>query len=112
MTNIEFKITEFTVSHNFETHRSGSKASHFVSIKILPSESLSLENFPIAQLQAKLAVGKACIIDAMASGDLTIEEARERIQILKDNIENIEKVSKEVSGEKLEKEPEIPNSLM
>jgi hypothetical protein len=85
------KITEFTVSHNFETYRGGSKASQFVSAKVVPDEPISLEDFPVAHLRAKLSVGKACIMGAMASGDITVEDAKERADRLKENIESIEK---------------------
>lgn len=85
------KITEFTVSHNFETYRGGSKASQFVSAKVVPDEPISLEDFPVAHLRAKLSIGKACIMGAMASGDITVEDAKERADMLKNNIESIEK---------------------
>jgi hypothetical protein len=85
------KITEFTVSHNFETYRGGSKASQFVSAKVVPDDPISLEDFPVAHLRAKLSIGKACIMGALASGDITVEDAKERVDMLKDNVENLEK---------------------
>ena len=88
------KITEFTVTHSFELYQSGEKTSHFVSAKVHPEEPLTLEEFPTAQLEAKCAVGRACIYNALVTGAITVEFANERISTLRDNTENLRSVLK------------------
>jgi predicted DNA-binding protein YlxM (UPF0122 family) len=79
-------IKEFTVTHSFDTYRNGNKTSQFVSVKFW-YEIENIEDFPLKQLQAKLVVAKACIWDAMVAGDITVEDANERLSLVKDNIE-------------------------
>jgi hypothetical protein len=84
-------IKEFTVTHSFDTYRNGNKTSQFVSVKFW-DEIDNIEDFPLKQLQAKLVVAKACIWDALVSGDITTEDANERLSLVKDNIEALREV--------------------
>ena len=84
-------IKEFTITHSFDTYRNGNKTSQFVSIKF-QDEISDIETFPLAQLQAKLVVAKACIWDAMVAGDITVEDANERLSLIKENIDALREV--------------------
>lgn len=85
------KITEFTVTHSFDTYRNGNKTSQFVSVKFQDTIE-NIEDFPLLQLQAKLVVAKACIWDALVSGDITVEDANERLTLVRDNIKALEEL--------------------
>ena len=80
------KIIEYVITHSFDTYRNGNKTSQFVSVKF-QDEIENIEDFPLKQMQAKLVVAKACIWDAMIAGDITVEDANERLTLLKENIE-------------------------
>ena len=86
----KMQIIEFTVTHAFDTYRNGNKTSQFVSVKF--KDEVTPEDFPLVQLQAKLIVAKACIWDAMVSGDITVDDANERLSLIKENIKNLQDI--------------------
>jgi predicted DNA-binding protein YlxM (UPF0122 family) len=85
------KPTEYTISYYLEVFRAGEKTNHFVSVKCAIEDGVTLEDLPLIQLDAKLAVSRACIYDALVSGAITVDDAKERIEILKENISQLRK---------------------
>ena len=80
MSDIDMKITEFTVSYSFDKYINGQKSNHFVSMKFSPSEPLSLDEIQIAQLQASKLVSTSVIHDAVVRGAISVNEGAEIIE--------------------------------
>lgn len=75
------------MSHAFEVHRAGEKHSNFVSVKVILDEPIDVDDLTEVQLPVKLSTGKACIMDALVSGAITQDDATDRVQNLKQNID-------------------------
>lgn len=79
------KVSSFTVSTSFDTHRNGSKHTHFLSMNFVFPEPITPEEAEIEAMRASFTVSKACYKQALARGQVTVEEVNERIQDLRTN---------------------------
>jgi predicted DNA-binding protein YlxM (UPF0122 family) len=78
-------VENFTCSTMFETHRNGNKQQHFVSAGVKLDPGVSVEEFPLYQIQAAYKVSVAAVHDAVMRGSLSVEDGNERIEIYKNN---------------------------
>ena len=81
------KIDGFTISYSMDTGTPGSKSSNFVSVNFKLPEPLSMSEVEIVRLEASKKVTVWAISDALMRGELSKEEADERLEILKKNHE-------------------------
>jgi hypothetical protein len=79
------KVSSFTVSTSFDTHRNGSKHTHFLSMNFVFPEPITPEEAEAEAMKASFTVSKSCYKQALARGQMTVEEVNERIQDLKTN---------------------------
>ena len=87
----DINIRSATISYGFDTHKSGSRQHHFISMNVDlvdPSRTEaapSLEDAHLLILSASSNVTKIAIDTALARGQLTIQEANELLQTSQDN---------------------------
>lgn len=79
------KVSSFTVSTSFDTHRNGAKHTHFLSMNFVFPEPISAEEAEVEAMKASFTVSKSCYKQALARGQMTVEEVNERIQDLRTN---------------------------
>lgn len=85
----ESKVTDYTVTHSFDTFRNGSKSSHFVSMRFRTDRPVTFLEAEALAMVSSLTVTKAVIYHALARGALKIDEANDMISYAKDNHERI-----------------------
>ena len=83
------KIDGFTISYSFDTSVYGRKSSNFVSVNFSLPEPVSPDDLDILRLEASKKVTLWAIQDALARGELTQDEAKERLEIIKKNYDGI-----------------------
>ncbi len=83
------KVTSFTISTSFDTHRGGTKHTHFLSMNFALPEPLPEGEAELEVMKASLLVSKACYKHALARGQMTVDEVNERIQGLRENHESM-----------------------
>lgn len=88
----KFRIKTISESYALDIHTGGERSSHFVSITAEISEDISLDDLPRFQMEAAYKVSVATIYNAMARGALSVDQANNRIQTLKENFENLKNV--------------------
>lgn len=79
-----FSITNFTVSCSLEMNRAGKKQSHFNSMAI----SVQNEDEPsVKEYRSKMALEcfKNNVRDALMSGFISMEEAKDMLEVAKSN---------------------------
>lgn len=77
--------TSFTVSHTFDTHRNGTRHNHYclMVFELPPGTS---EDMALAMsIKGSVPVTKAAILHAMARGQITQDEAKDRLKDMEDN---------------------------
>jgi len=86
--------TSFTVSYTFDTHRSGERHNHFATMAFdLPPEATA--DLAVAMsIKGSAYVTKAAILHAVARGQLSQEEAKERLFTMGENHESLLKSAK------------------
>jgi hypothetical protein len=82
-------VKNFTVSYSLELHRGGEKTSHFVSAGVEFLTPVPISDFPLAHMESSYKVAVATIHDALVRGSLTLEQANERISLLRQNVDNL-----------------------
>ena len=87
--NSEFDVKSITVSYGFDTHKSGSRSHHFVSMNVELNSIYSLNDVHLSILETSKIVTKAAIDSALARGALTVDEANDLLKINNTNHENI-----------------------
>ena len=92
------KITTFTVSYAFDT-RGPTKSSHFVSCNFALPEPMEPADLDIHRLEASAKVSTWAIQDAIMRGDIGIEEAKERLDTIKTNLESMKSTLIKRKGE-------------
>lgn len=104
-------VETFTVSSNFETHRSGEKSSHFVSFGIRLDPPVLLDEISLIQLQAAHRVSVAAIHDALIRGALSLENANERIADIRHNYQTLkDHLEKKLTSDQNQENDERNNS--
>lgn len=90
---MEFKIEvkSISVSHSLELHRAGEKSSHFVSTNVDIIGNVPVDKLPYIQLETAYKVTVSNIYNAMIRGAMTMEDAKERIDSMKENYEMLKK---------------------
>jgi hypothetical protein len=88
---VDLKVKNFTVSYSFESYKGGLKTSHFVSMTFESSQLLDPSDAVYVQTFANEHVTKSTIYDALVRGNITVDEANEMIQNLKNNSEYLRK---------------------
>ncbi len=83
--NPKIKIKSSAVSYGQEYYRNGEKSSHFVSMTIEAEPGLTVEEFWLAHLEAGLEVAVATIQHAVLRQSITEDEAKQKVQELKEN---------------------------
>lgn len=85
MQDSKLTVESFSVSFSMETHRGGEKRSHFVNATVRAEPPVPIEDFALARLEASVQVTKAVYQDAVARGDMSQEDAVERLGAVRDN---------------------------
>lgn len=86
------KITNFTVSYAFDTSPSyGRKSSNFMSVTISLPDPVEFDQFESIRLEASKRVTMMTIQDAVMRGEMSSDDAKERIEVLKLNFEGMTK---------------------
>lgn len=83
------RVTDYTVSHTFDTHRNGVKSSHFVSMRFSVERPVTPEEAEALAFQSSVIVTRATYYQALARGALTVEEANDLIGGSNENHERI-----------------------
>jgi hypothetical protein len=83
------KVTSISSSYAIDLHKSGERTSHFVSATIEIDPSIEIDEIPKTQLNLSYRVSVSAVYDALMRGALTIDQANERIKIMKDNFEQM-----------------------
>lgn len=89
--NPPVRVTEYTVSYTFDTHRGGQKSSHFVSMRFSAERPMTPEEAEVAAITSSVTVTRAAVYQALARGAIEIEEANEIISRMKQNHEQLHK---------------------
>jgi hypothetical protein len=79
------KILEHTTSHLLETAGRGGKVSHFASFKASFND-VSESDLLTEHLKLKRLAVKACLQDALACGDVSVEEYNEKLSLFDENV--------------------------
>jgi len=83
------RVTDYTVSHAFDTHKNGVKSSHFVSMRFSVEPSVTPEEAEALAFQSSAIVTRATYYQALARGAITVDEANEMIKGSRENHEHI-----------------------
>lgn len=93
-------IENFTVSYAFEAGY-GKKSNHFLSMGFRIPPGTDPSQIPMIRLEASKMVSMNVIQDAVMRGELSSEDAKERIEVLKLNFEGMKKsLTKQQNGDK------------
>lgn len=82
------KINGFTISYSFEGSI-GRKSSTFVSVNFTLPEPMSISEVEACRLEASQKVSVWAIQDALCRGEVSIEDAKSRMEIIKKNFEGL-----------------------
>lgn len=85
----EPKVTEYTVSYTFDTHKDGGKRSHFMSMKFQTPCPVTEKQAEALAFVSSVTVTRAVIYQALARGTISVDEANELITDMKRNHEHI-----------------------
>lgn len=83
------KPTSFTVSYTFDTHRGGNRQNHFCTMAFEAPPGASAELVMAMSIKGSAYVTKATILHAVARGQVSQEEAKERLAEMGENHENL-----------------------
>lgn len=83
------RVTDYTVSHTFDTHKNGAKSSHFVSMRFSVERPVTPEEAEALAFQSSVVVTRATYYQALARGAITVDEANELIKGSRENHEHI-----------------------
>ena len=92
-------VKNFTISYSFEGN-SGRKSSNFLSVNFELPEPMPVEELELVRLEASQKVTIWAIQDALCRGEISIEDARSRMEIVKLNFDGFRK---RIEGKKEEK---------
>ncbi len=79
------KPTSFTVSYTFDTHRGGNRQNHFCTMVFETPPSASAELVTAMSIKGSIYVTKATVLHALARGQISQEEAKERLTEMGEN---------------------------
>ena len=79
------KIDGFTISYAFDAGEPGRKSSNFVSVNFKMLEPTSIDEVECLRLEASKTVSVWAIQDALMRGEISSNDAKERIEIIKTN---------------------------
>ena len=88
------KPTSFTVSYTFDTHRAGERQNHFCTMAFEAPPGASAELVTAMSIKGSVYVTKATVLHALARGQITQEEAKERLLEMGENHELLLKSAK------------------
>jgi hypothetical protein len=77
-------VKSFTISKLMETSARGEKQSEFLSMRFESDISLTPEQALVQQLEAHRTVEEALVFNALASGLMTKESAKDRLEQVKE----------------------------
>jgi len=77
-------VKSFTVSKLMEVNARGEKQSEFVSMKFESDVSLTPEQAVVQQLEAHKTVEEALVFNALSSGLMNKESAKDRLEQIKE----------------------------
>ena len=80
-------VDSFTVSYSFEAGGFGKKSSNFVSVNFKLPEPTLIEDVEIVRLEASKKVTMWAIQDALMRGEISQEDAKSRLDVVKSNFE-------------------------
>ena len=83
------RVTDYTVSHTFDTHKNGVKSSHFVSMRFSIDRPATPEEAEALAFQSSMVVTRASYYQALARGAITVDEANELIRGARESHEHI-----------------------
>jgi len=83
------KVTDYTVSHTFDTYKNGAKSSHFVSMRFSVERPVTPEEAEALAFRSSMVVTRATYYQALARGAITVEEANELIAGSRESHEHI-----------------------
>jgi hypothetical protein len=83
------KPTSFTVSYTFDTHRSGERHNHFVTMAFDLPPGATAELAVAMSIKGSAYVTKAAVLHAVARGQLSQEDAKERLLAMGENHESL-----------------------
>lgn len=81
-------VNGFTISYSFEGNI-GRKSSTFISVNFTLPEPMSTTEVETVRLEASQKVSIWAIQDALCRGEITVEDAKMRMDIIKKNFEGI-----------------------
>lgn len=83
-------VTDYTISHTFDTHKGGTKSSHFVSMRFSTGRPVTVEEAELMAIRSSKAVTRATYYQALARGALSVDEANELLAASRGNHERLE----------------------
>jgi hypothetical protein len=93
------KIDSFTISYSFDAGNSGRRASNFVSVNFKLHEPTNIEDVEIMRAEASKKVTVWAIQDALMRGEISSDEAKSRLEIVKSNFDGLKaSLSKKVES--------------
>ena len=96
---MDVKVENFTVSYALDAG-TGRKSSSFVSVTFRLPVPCDPDSFEATRLEASRKVTIWAIQDAVMRGELSSDDARERIEILKSNFDGMSRtIAKKAKGE-------------
>ena len=85
---MDLKVDGFTISYSFEGN-SGKKSSNFVSVNFKLPIPVNVNELDSVRLEASKKVTLWAVQDAVLRGEISQEEARSRVEILRHNFDGM-----------------------
>ena len=84
------EIDSFTISYSFDPGNIGRKSSNFVSVNFKLPHPTSINDVEPLRLEASKKVTMWAIQDALMRGEISQDDAKERLEIVKMNFEGMQ----------------------